>query len=110
MIFYYSLFIIFFSLAIFENKISYQVKTTLFTIAFLLLIFFAGFRSNEFGDYCTYKYFFLDSPDLIQFLYNPFLYHRHTDFGFQLLINFSKIFTSNVVFMFFLIISDETEP
>ena len=102
MIYYYSLFVTFFFLSLLEKKFNPHLKSTLITISFLFLVFFAGFRSNEFGDYCTYKYFFLDSPDLVQYLYNPFLFHRHTDFGFQMLINFSKVFSSNVILMFFI--------
>ena len=95
MIYYYSIFIIFFLIAIFENNFPNKIKLTLIPLSFIFFVFLAGFRSNSFGDYCTYEYFYIDSPDLFQYLYNPFIYKRHTDFGFQLIIGLSKIFTSS---------------
>lgn len=101
MIYYYPLFFTLLFLSLYEKNFNSRTIAIFSVLVFSILVLFAGFRSTEFGDYCSYVYVHLDSPNLLQYLPIIGEYRFHHEYIFSIIfIFFTKIFIDHPIFMF----------
>ena len=101
-IYYFSL-IILSILALVESNLKKIHFNFISFSLYLLLIILVGFRSETFGDYCSYVISFFDTPNIIGFFHIYQDYSFHFEYGYDAIMIISKSIISHHIFHFFVV-------
>ncbi len=101
MVLYYFYFLLVSLLSLLESYFKRNQIVIIGTIIFLALVLTVGFKSDTFGDYCSYALIFYDSVSIIYFPSVISEYQFHYESGFEIfLVMLPKSLIDHSIFIF----------